>query len=283
MTRTVRDAAILLTVLSGVDAKDPATTAARGAVAVRDRMNVEADYTAFLDSDGLRGARVGVVRSFFGFHEAVDQVMEDALGSMRAAGATVVDPVVGPSSAGLGPDGFDVLLYEFKTSLNEYLAALPASVGVRSLTDVIAFNREHRESEMPFFGQELFLAAEEKGPLTELVYQQALERVRRAARGRIDTAMQAERLDALLAPTGGPAWVTDLVNGDHFVGGSSRPSAIAGYPNVTVPAGQVSGLPVGLSFFGRAWSEPTLIRIAYAFEQVTRARRPPSFLPTLRG
>ncbi len=281
MTRTVRDAAVLLTVLSGVDAKDPATTAARGVGAIGDQVSVDADYTVFLDPDGLRGARVGVVRSFFGFHEAVDQVMADALEAMRDAGATVVDPVVGPSSAGLEPDGLEVLLYEFKTGLNDYLATLPTSVGVRSLAELIAFNEEHRDREMPHFGQELFLAAEEKGPLTELAYREALERVRRTARDRIDTSMQAEQLDALLAPTGGPAWVTDLVNGDHFGGGSSRPAAIAGYPNVTVPAGYVSGLPVGLSFFGRAWSEPTLIRLAYAFEQATRVRRPPSFLPTV--
>jgi amidase len=175
-----------------------------------------------------------------------------------------------------------VLLYELKADLNAYLETLGLAVGVRSLADVIRFNEENRDREMPHFGQELLIEAQAKGPLTDEIYRRSLQTIRRAARDRgIDAVMDAQRLDAIVAPTGGPAWPTDLVNGDHVGGSSSAPAAIAGYPNISVPAGEVQGLPIGLSFFGRAWSEPTLFRIAYAFEQATRHRRPPTFRPTL--
>ena len=276
MARTVRDAAVLLGILAGPDPRDPATAAGetRGL----------ADYTPFLDPDGLRNARVGVARQFLGFHEGVDRVVEDASAAMRAAGAVVVDPVVLGPGAGrsLQAAETDVLLYEFKAGLNAYLARRGPGAEVRSLADLIAFNERNAETEMPYFGQERLIAAQERGPLSEPAYLTALATARRLSRAEgIDRTMDEHRLDAIAAPTGGPAWVTDLVNGDHFGGGSSGYPAAAGYPNVTVPAGAVHGLPVGLSFFGRAWSEPTLVRIAYAFEQTVQARRPPRFRPTV--
>ena len=280
MARTVRDAAIVLGAIAGVDPRDPATAASeiRGLV----------DYTPFLEADGLRGKRIGVARRFLGFHAAVDRVVEAAIEAMRAAGAVVVDPVELRSSdrefavRSLGAAEIEVLLYEFKANLNAYLAMRGPDAEVRSLTDLIAFNERHAEEEMPYFGQERLLAAEDKGPLSEPAYLAALDGARRlsGAEG-IDRTMDQQQLDAIIAPTGGPAWVTDLVNGDHFGGGSSEYAAVAGYPNITVPAGDVHGLPVGLSFFGRAWSEPTLIQIAYGFEQTTQARRVPRFRPTL--
>ncbi len=207
---------------------------------------------------------------------------------MRAAGAVVVDPVeLSPSGrpaavTSMGAAETEVLLYEFKAGLNAYLAMRGSDAEVRSLADLIAFNERHAADEMPYFGQERLLAAEEKGPLSDPAYLAALASARRlsGAEG-IDRTMDEQQLDAVIAPTGGPAWVTDLVNGDHFGGGSSGYAAVAGYPNITVPAGEVHGLPVGLSFFGRAWSEPTLIQIAYGFEQTVQARRVPRFLPTV--
>ena len=283
MARTVRDAAIVLGVIAGVDPRDPATAQSetRGLV----------DYTPFLEADGLRGMRVGVARRFLGFHAAVDQIVETAIEVMRAAGAVVVDPIElrpsgRPVAAGtvtsLGAAETEVLLYEFKAGLNAYLAMRGSDAEVRSLADLIAFNERHAADEMPYFGQERLLAAEEKGPLSDPAYLAALAVASRlsGAEG-IDQTMDAQQLDAIIAPTGGPAWVTDLVNGDHFGGGSSGYAAVAGYPNITVPAGDVHGLPVGLSFFGRAWSEPTLIQIAYGFEQTVQARRVPRFLPTV--
>ena len=283
MARTVRDAAIVLGAIAGVDPRDPATAESetRGLV----------DYTPFLDADGLRGMRIGVARRFLGFHAAVDQVVETAIEAMGTAGAVVVDPVDlrpsgRPAAAGaltsMGAAETEVLLYEFKAGLNAYLAMRGPDAEVRSLADLIAFNERHAADEMPYFGQERLLAAEEKGPLSDPAYLAALAAARRlsGAEG-IDRTMDGQQLDAIIAPTGGPAWVTDLVNGDHFGGGSSGYAAVAGYPNITVPAGEVYGLPVGLSFFGRAWSEPTLIQIAYSFEQTTQARRVPRFLPTL--
>ena len=280
MARTVRDAAIVLGVIAGVDPRDPATAQSetRGLV----------DYTPFLEADGLRGMRIGVARRFLGFHAAVDQVVETAIEAMGAAGAVGVDPVdLRPSGrpaalTSMGAAETEVLLYEFKAGLNAYLAMRGPDAEVRSLADLIAFNERHAADEMPYFGQERLLAAEEKGPLSDPAYLAALAAARRlsGAEG-IDRTMDGQQLDAIIAPTGGPAWVTDLVNGDHFGGGSSGYAAVAGYPNITVPAGEVHGLPVGLSFFGRAWSEPTLIQIAYSFEQTTQARRVPRFLPTL--
>jgi len=270
MARTVRDAAILLGVATGVDGADPATAASAG--------RSHADYTQFLDPAGLRGARIGVVRARFGFDDRVDRVMEDALTAMREAGAVIVDEVEIPNQQDLGQLEGDVLSYEFKADLNAYLGALGPSAPIRSLEDAIRFNEEHADREMPYFAQEEFIAAQARGPLTEKAYLDAVERTRRLSGPEgIDAAMDAHTLDALVAPTGGPAWVTDWINGDHFSGGSSGTAARAGYPNITVPAGFVMGLPVGISFFGRAWSEPALLRFAFAFEQATRARRPPTF------
>ena len=276
MARTVRDAALLLGVLAGPDPRDPATAAAG-------RRGLD-DYTPFLDPAGLRGARIGVARQFLGFHDGVDRVVEQALDAMRAAGAVVVDPVVLGAGSGrsLQAAETDVLLYEFKAGLNAYLARRGAGAEVRSLADLIAFNERNAETEMPYFGQERLIAAQAKGPLSERAYLTARAAARRLSRAEgIDRTMDEHRLDAVVAATGGPAWVTDLVNGDHFGGSSSAYPATAGYPNVTVPAGAVHGLPVGLSFFGRAWSEPTLVRLACAFEQTVQARRPPRFRPAL--
>jgi amidase len=273
MARTVRDAAVLLGALAGVDDRDLATAEAarRGA----------SDYTRFLEADGLRGARIGVVRKSFGFNPRVDRLMEDALAEMVRRGAVLVDPAEVPHAGEYDDSELEVLLFELKADLAAYLQALGPAAPVKTLADVIAFNDAHRAEEMPYFGQELFLKAEEKGPLTTPAYRDALEKNQRLARAEgIDAVMDQHRLDALVAPTGGPAWTTDLVNGDHFSGGSSTAPAVAGYPNINVPVGNIYGLPVGISFIGRAWSEPTLLKLAFAFEQATRFRRPPRFLPT---
>jgi len=271
MTRTVRDGAILLAAIAGVDPRDAATA---------DAGRAPKDYTSFLDEAGLHGARIGVARKFFGFHAAVDRIMEGALAEMKRRGAELVDPADIPHTGEYDESELTVLLYELKADLNAYLASLGPLAPVRTLADVIAFNEAHRAEEMPYFGQDLFVKAQEKGPLTDLAYVEALARNRRlAALEGIDAVMSKEKLDAIVAPTGGPAWMTDLVDGDHFGGGMSTPPAVAGYPHVTVPAGYVFGLPVGISFVGRAWSEPTLVKLAYAFEQATRARRAPRLLP----
>ena len=270
MARTVADAALLLGALAGTDPRDPATAAGRG--------KAHADYTRFLDAAALRGARLGVARKFFGFNDRVDKLMNEAIDVMKRHGATIVDPADLPSHGKFDDSEFEVLLYEFKADLNKYLASRGPASRARTLKDLIDFNERHREREMPYFGQEIFLRAQGKGPLTDKAYLAALARNRRLSRAEgIDAVMSRHRLDALVAPTGGPPWTTDLVNGDHFSGGSSTPAAVAGYPNVTVPAGFVHGLPVGVSFFGRAYSEPALIRLAYAFEQATKHRQPPKF------
>ena len=283
MARTVRDAAIVLGAIAGVDPRDP--------VSAHSETRGLADYTSFLDPDGLQGARIGVARRFLGFHEGVDLLVEHALDAMHSAGAVIVDPVdLRPSGRpatprsmmSLGAAETEVLLYEFKAGLNAYLATRGSDAEVRSLADLIAFNERHADDEMPYFGQERLLAAEAKGPLSDRNYLAALASARRLSRDEgIDFTMDTHRLDAIIGPTGGPAWVTDLVNGDHFGGSSAGYPAAAGYPNITVPAGDVHGLPVGLSFFGRAWSEPTLIRLAYGFEQTVQPRRVPRLLPTL--
>ncbi|HEY2943724.1 MAG TPA: amidase [Vicinamibacteria bacterium] len=272
MTRTVRDAAILLAAVAGPDPQDPATA---------DAGRAPKDYTSFLDEAGLRGARIGVARKFFGFHAAVDRIMEDALAEMKRRGAELVDPADIPHTGEYDESELTVLLYELKADLNAYLARLGPTAPVRTLADIIAFNEAHRAEEMPYFGQDLFVKAQEKGPLTDLAYVEALARNRRlAALEGIDAVMGKEKLEAIVAPTGGPAWMTDLVDGDHFGGGLSTPPAVAGYPHVTVPAGYVFGLPVGISFVGRAWSEPTLVKLAYAFERATHVRRAPRLLPS---
>ncbi len=274
MARTVADAAVLLGVLTGVDPRDPATTASR--------QRAMTDYTRFLDPAGLRGARIGVPRKgFFGYSPEADRLVEEALEVMRRSGAEVVDLAELPHADEYGDSQFTVLLYEFKNGLNEYLRGLGPGAPIRSLRDAIEFNERHRDREMPYFGQEIFHMAEEKGPLTEKEYLDALATNRRLSGPEgIDKAMDQHRLDALVAPTTSPAWTIDLVNGDHYLGAASTPAAVAGYPHITVPAGYSFGLPVGLSFFGRAWSEPTLLRLAYAFEQATNHRRPPRFPPT---
>jgi amidase len=272
MCRTVRDAAILLGALAGADARDPATQAAKGHVD---------DYTHGLDAGGLKGARIGVARKLMGFHPAVDALIEEALREMKRRGAEVVDPADIPHGGEYDDAELTVLLYELKADLNAYLSWLKPEIKVRTLADVIAFNEAHRAEEMPYFGQDLFLKAQQKGPLTDLAYVEALAHCRRLATIEgLDAVMDQYKLDAIVAPTGGPAWTCDLVNGDHFSGGLSTAPAVAGYPHVTVPAGQVFGLPVGISFTGRAWSEPSLLRLAYAFEQATKHRRPPKLLPT---
>lgn len=273
MTRTVADAAALLSVLAGVDPRDPATTAAQG--------HIEADYTKFLDASGLRGARIGVVRKYAGFSSDVDRLFDEAIAAMKRSGAEVVDPVEIPTIGKFDDAEMQVLLYEFKADLNSYLAWLGNKTSVHSLQEVIAFNDSHREQEMPYFGQDLMLLAQAKGSLTSPEYVKALEQCRQQSRAEgIEAAMDKYKLDALIAPSGAPAWTTDLVNGDHTVGGSSSLAAVAGYPNINVPMGFLFGLPVGISFFGRAWSEPKLIKLAYAYEQLAKARKPPAFPPT---
>jgi amidase len=272
MARNVADAATLLTALAGYDPQDSATAPLRDKAAV--------DYTRFLDPNGLRGARIGVVRKNFGFSDAVDRVMEDALAEMKRQGAVLIDPVeVGPSN--FGDSILEVFLTELKADLNAYLATLGPSAPVSTLKEVIEFNEKHRQQEMPYFGQDLFEKAETKGPLTNKDYLAALEKNRELSRTKgIDEAMDKHQLDALVGPSGGPAWTTDLLNGDRSRGGSSGLPAMAGYPHITVPAGFIYGLPVGISFFSRAWSEPVLIKLAYGFERATHHRKPPQFLAT---
>jgi amidase len=275
LCRTVADAAALLTAMAGTDPRDRATAAAAGHVAP--------DYTRFLDPAALRGARIGVAREkFFGYSDVTDRLAAAALDAMRGAGAVIVDPADIPHAGTYDDAELEVLLYELKADLNAYLAALGPAAPVRTLADVIAFNERERAREMPYFGQELFVRAQAKGPLTSPGYRKALRDCRRLSRTLgIDAVMTRHRLDALVAPTGNPAWPTDPVNGDHFTGSSSTPAAVAGYPSVSVPMGDAWGLPVNLSFIGRAWSEPVLIRLAYAFEQITMHRKAPRFLPTL--
>jgi amidase len=275
MCRTVTDAAILLGALTGIDPRDNDTKASAG--------KSLADYTKSLDANGLKGARIGVHRKGFGFNDAVDKLMKDCIDIIKRRGATVVDPADIPTAGKFDDSELEVLLYEFKADLNEYLRSLGPRAPVKSLKEIIDFNDQYHDREMPWFGQDIMTKAQAKGPLTDKAYRDALNKNRRLSRKEgIDLIMDKHKLDALIAPTGGPAWVTDWVNGDHFTGGYSTPSAVAGYPHITVPAGYVFGLPVGLSFFGRAWSEPALIKFAYAFEQATKARRPPQFLPTAK-
>jgi amidase len=275
MCRTVADAAILLGVLSGIDSRDDATKAGAG--------KSFADYTKFLDANGLKGARIGVHRKGFGFNDGVDKLMGDCIDIMKRRGASIVDPADIPTQGKFDDSELEVLLYEFKAGLNSYLAALGPRAPVKALKEIIDFNEQYRDREMPYFGQDLLIKAQAKGPLTDKAYRDALAKDQRLSRKEgIDLVMDKNKLDALIAPTGGPAWTTDWVNGDHFTGGYSTASAVAGYPHITVPAGYVFGLPVGISFFGRAWSEPTLIKFAYAFEQATKARRAPQFLPTAK-
>jgi amidase len=259
MARTVRDAAILL----GAMAEGP---------------HAQADYTKSLDPAGLRGARIGVARKFFGITADVDRLMESAIDAMKRAGAEIVDPADLPTHGRFGANEDIVLQYEFKNDLNAYLAKRGTGL---TLAKLIEFNQRHRKEEMPWFEQEIFLDAEKRGTLADRVYRDALANNLRLARAEgIDAALKKFRVDALIAPTAGPAWPTDWVNGDHDTGGCTTPAAVAGYPHITVPAGFVHGLPVGISFFGAAWSEPALLKLAYAFEQTVKARRRPGLAAT---
>ncbi|UCG25248.1 MAG: amidase [Chloroflexota bacterium] len=292
MARTVADAAVLLGAMTGVDPRDPVTQDSEGKAFV--------DYSPFLDAKGLKGARIGVARQYFGSDPRVDQIMEGCITVMKELGAEVIDPadvegVKYPDE--IPPDVIDlteiegdktffdmlleVLEYEFNADLNAYLAALGPEAPVRSMTEIIAFNERNRDEVMPYFGQERMLAARESGPLTDEAYLSSLNKIQLLARDAgIDATLAKDNLQAIVAPSGGPAWLTDLINGDHLGGGCSGAAAVAGYPHITVPAGAIFGLPVGISFFSGAYQEPTLIRLAYAFEQATLARRPPQYLPT---
>jgi amidase len=273
MARTVRDAAILLTALAGIDPEDNATSESHG--------KTSADYTQFLDPKGLQGARLGIVRRYFGFHDAVDALMNEAFEAFKKNGAVLVDPADSDALGQLGDAEAIVLQYDLKADLNAYLARLGPDAPVHSLKEIIEFNERNKKTELSYFGQDTFIKAEARGLLTDKEYVDAREKNLRLSRAEgIDAIMDKFKLDALIAPTESPAWVSDLVTGDHFLCSSSTAAAVAGYPHITVPAGFVFGLPVGISFFGRAWSEPTLIKLAYAYEQATKQRKPPRFLPT---
>ncbi len=271
MARSVADAAALLTAMAGADPADPAGAAAQGHVA--------SDYTAFLDAGALAGKRIGVLRAAMGYHPDVDAMTEAAIATMKAAGAEVVDVEV-PGYEKWGDAEYQVLLYEFKDGLNKYLAGAVDSP--QTLEALIAWNREHAAEAMPFFGQEIFEQAQAKGPLTDKAYLEAKAKARRmAGADGLQMTLDEQDLDAIVAPSMSPAWLTDHVLGDHFVGAGYGMAAVAGTPSITVPAGESHGLPIGITFMGPAWSEPALIALAYAFEQLTHARRPPEFLPTL--
>lgn len=268
MTRSVADAALLLSAISGADALDAATADSRGK---------STDYAKALRKDGLQGKRLGVARNFFGSSTAVDALIEKELAVLKAQGAILVDVQV-PNTDKYGDSELDVLLGEFRPDLEAYLSGYAAHAPVKTMADVITFNDKHADRELQHFGQEHLVAAQAKPGLQDKAYREALANNRRYAREEgIDKIMREEKLDALVAPTGGVAWLTDYINGDHYGGSFSSPAAVAGYPHVTVPAGYVHGLPVGLSFVGGAWSEATLIAMAYAYEQATRHRRAPTF------
>ena len=273
MTRTVEDAAIILGALTGIDPGDEYTT--------KSEDKSFTDYTQFLNKDSLNGKRIGIARNFFGFHEKVDQLMEMAIKDLQTLGAIPVEIEGNYLKGNSDEDAYKVLLYEFKHDLNEYLKNCTSDIKVRSLAQLIQFNREHAKQEMPYFGQEILLEAQDKGDLSSPEYVKALENVLKSNGPEgIDLVLEKFQLDAMIAPTGGPAWPIDVISGDHYIGGSSSPAARSGYPNITVPMGYVDGLPIGISFFAEAFSEPQLIGLAYAYEQATKHRKAPTFLPT---
>lgn len=274
MARTVRDTAVLLNAMIGRDTADAATRGVPGYALT--------DYTRALDADGLKGMRIGVARNFFGFDARVDALMEDAIRVLRDRGAVIVDNANIPNADRYGNEELEVLLHEFKAGLNAYLGALPAGLPVHSLAELILWNERNAEHELQWFGQETFAQAQKRGALSSPAYRRARETCLRLSRREgIDAAIRRYRCDVFVGPTGGPAWMIDLVTGDHYRGGLSTPPAVSGYPHLTVPAGRVAGLPVGLSFFGAAWSDALLLRAGYAFEQATSHRARPAFAPSI--
>jgi amidase len=274
MARSVADLAVLLTAMAGADPRDAATRTNHVAAGM--------DYSRFLDANGLKGARIGVARKHYtGYSTHADAALADALRAMKELGAVIVDPADLATAGQFDDAEYDVLLYEFKADLESYLRGLPAGARARTLDDLIAFDRAHADAEMPYFGQEIFEQAAKKGPLSSKEYTQALVKCRLLARTKgLDATFASHRLDALVAPTQGPPALIDLVNGDPSGGSSTSPCAVAGYPAITVPMGYAFGLPLGITFMGLAWSEPALVKFAYAFERATKLRRPPRFLPT---
>lgn len=274
MARCVTDAAILLGAITGFDPLDAVTAQSQG--------KALADYTPFLRPGSLQGMRVGVARNFFDFNPRVDHIMEGCLAALKDLGAELVENADIKTASKLDKSELEVLYYDYKADLNAYLSQLEPEAQVHSLEELIAFNEAHKERVMPYFGQEQMLKAQKKGPLSQKAYLRALETCRRLTRQEgIDATLQEHNLQAIVAPTGQPAWFSDYANGDCGAGGCSSPAAVAGYPHITVPAGHIYGLPVGISFFGTAYSEPVLIRLAYAFEQATQARKAPEFLPSV--
>lgn len=270
MARTVRDVALLLGAMTGIDPSDTVTLQSRGHIA--------SDYSRFLDPKGLKGARLGIARKFFADSAPLDRYLSTCVAALKSAGAIIIDPADLPSHGKLSDPEIEVLLYDFKHDINRYLARLAADAPARTLEALISFNEQHREQEMPWFEQELFIQAQAKGPLTDPKYRKARADCLRLARTEgIDAVISKHRLDAIVTLTAGAPWLIDRVNGDGDTGGCTTPAAVAGYPHISVPSGLYRGLPIGLSFFASAWSEPTLLRLAYAWEQATLARQPPSF------
>lgn len=276
MARTVADAAILLGSMTGVDVRDRET-----AVSPQSHLT---DYTPFLDPNGLQGARIGVARNYFGGNPQVDAIMATCITALKTAGAIIVDPANIETKGQYRATETEVLLYEFKSDLNTYLQSLGDEAPIRSLDDLIAFNNANADTVMPYFGQEMLLRAQAKGDLTEADYLEALANNHRLSRTEgLNATLAEHQLDAIIAPSGQPAWLTDWVNGDNHKGiGASSATAVSGYPAITVPAGYIFGLPVGITFMSGAYTEPTLIKLAYAFEQATQVRQPPTFPPTIQ-
>lgn len=275
MGRCVADAAILLGAMIGIDPRDPITQESEG--------KSYTDYTQFLDPEGLNGTRIGVIRNLFGFDESVDSIIEGSIISLQKKGAEIIDPTEVPTTKDLWDPEYQVLLYEFKEDLNKYFDGFGEGAPVKSLEEVIDFNEQNREKTMPFFGQDTMVKAQEKGSLDSKEYLDALEQCNKLSRTEgLDRVMNENKLDALIAPSGGPAWLTDHVVGDHFSGGSSSLAAVSGYSSITVPAGYIHGLPVGISFISGPYQEPKLIRLAYSFEQATKIRVPPQFKQSVK-